>query len=133
MKLAQTASWLLGVSIILTVLAASAVEEDSPTTVSTAAQPGSETHVTLEDPVWETVLDRLFGTPDSGGLLDGTRSFDRAEGLTLTAEDRPSLLPPLHLQRSQPWLTQLTPARDRPTRRNDQWAVFWVEDHRAQT
>lgn len=88
MKLAQTAFWLLGVSIILTVPAAGAVEEDSPATVSTTAQPGSETHVTLEAPEWETVLDRLFGTPDSGGLLDGTRSFEfRAEDLTLTAEE----------------------------------------------
>lgn len=87
-KLAQTAFWLLGVSIILTVPAASAVEEDSPAMVSTTAQPGSATHVTLEAPEWETVLDRLFGTPDSGGLLDGTKSFEfRAEDLTLTAED----------------------------------------------
>ena len=71
-----------------TVPAASAVEEDSPTRASTTAQPGSETHVNLEGPEWETVLDRLFGTPDSGGLLDGTRSFEfRAEGLSLTAED----------------------------------------------
>jgi hypothetical protein len=71
MKLAQTAFWLLGVSIILTVPAASAVEENSPATASTTALPGSETHVTLEAPVWGTVLGRLFGTPDSSGLLDG--------------------------------------------------------------
>jgi hypothetical protein len=85
MKLIRSAVWLLGVSVILTVPAASAVGEDGVNTVPAAAQPSSETHVILEAPDWETVLQRLFGTPDSG-LLDGTRPFEfRAEDVTLTA------------------------------------------------
>ena len=81
MKLVHTAFWLVAVSAILALPAASAVGEDgSPT-----AQTDVTAHVTLEAPDWQAVLDRLFGTPDSG-LLDGSKSFSfRAEGLTLTA------------------------------------------------
>jgi hypothetical protein len=40
--------------------------------------------INLNNPDWQAVLDKLYGTPDDG-LLDGTRNFDlRAEDLVLT-------------------------------------------------
>jgi hypothetical protein len=42
--------------------------------------------VELDKPGWQSVLDRLFGTPESG-LLDGTAAFNfRAEDLRLTSD-----------------------------------------------
>jgi hypothetical protein len=82
MKLVRTAFWLVAVSAILALPAASAVGEDS--SALTTAQADVTARVTLEAPDWQTVLDQLFGTPDSG-LLDGTKPFTfRAEDITLT-------------------------------------------------
>jgi len=44
----------------------------------------------LKEPTWQAVLDKLFGTPDSG-LLDGKKAFDfRAEDVKLTANQSAS-------------------------------------------
>lgn len=86
MKLIRSAFWLLGVSAILAIPAARAVGEDGLITTPTA-RPNFQTNVTLEAADWQTVLDRLFGTPDSG-LLDQTGSFEfRAEDITLTSAE----------------------------------------------
>jgi hypothetical protein len=77
--------WVIWVSAILTIGVASAVGDDVSVVTTTTAQTDSKASLSLEAPDWQTVLDRLFGTPDSG-LLDGTRSFEfRAEDVTLTA------------------------------------------------
>lgn len=83
MKLLRPALWLLGVSAILTLSAVGAVGEDGADAVH-PTEPADSKTVTLEAPDWQTVVDRLFGTPD-GGLLDGTASFNfRVEELALT-------------------------------------------------
>jgi hypothetical protein len=76
---------LLWVLLILMLPTGSAAAQDQPS-ASTSTTTKTETQVTLNEPSWQAVLDKLFGTPDNG-LVDGTKSFQlRAEDVTLTAE-----------------------------------------------
>jgi hypothetical protein len=88
MRFANSALSLFAVSIILALPSSSAVAEDNPPVSSAAAQTETRNNntVNLKAPEWQTVLDRLFGTPDNG-LVDGTGAFRfQAEDITLTTE-----------------------------------------------
>jgi len=76
--------WILSISLVVMLSIGTAVAgEDAATSAQTSAKAG--TTIDLKSPTWQAVLDRLFGTPDSG-LLDGTKPFRfRAEDVTLTA------------------------------------------------
>src|SRR5678816_3167194 len=91
MRFTNSALW-LGVSIILALPSSSAVAEDNPPVAPATAQSDIKTNVNLRAPEWQTVLDRLFGTPDNG-LLDGARGFRfEAENITLTPEQSAAFL-----------------------------------------
>jgi len=77
----------LWVLIVLMLGVATAIAQDKAATpTSTTIKSESQGTVTLKEPTWQAVLDKLFGTPDSG-LLDGKKAFDfRAEDLKLTTD-----------------------------------------------
>src|SRR5687768_7844276 len=66
--------WVLTI-LILSVGNTAAQTTSTSTTTTTTATTRTEGTVTLTEPSWQTVLDKLFGTPDSG-LLDGTKTFE---------------------------------------------------------
>jgi hypothetical protein len=75
----------LWVLVILMLVTGSAAAQDQPST-STSTTTKTETQITLNEPSWQAVLDKLFGTPDNG-LVDGAKAFQlRAEDVTLTAD-----------------------------------------------
>ena len=87
MKVLNSIIWLASVLAVVALPSSGAFAEDRPprADVSASAQTDINTTVHLKGPEWQTVLDRLFGTPDAG-LIDGTREFQfRAEGVDLTA------------------------------------------------
>jgi hypothetical protein len=87
MKVLNSIIWLVLVSAVVALPSSGAFAEDRPprADVSASAQTDAKTTLNLKGPEWQTVLDRLFGTPDTG-LIDGTRAFQfRAEDITLTS------------------------------------------------
>jgi hypothetical protein len=63
-----------------------AAQDQPPTTTETSAKTDAQGAVTLKEPSWQTVIDKLFGAPDNG-LLDGKKAFEfRAQHLSLTAD-----------------------------------------------
>lgn len=87
MKVLNSIIWLILVLAVAAIPSSGAFAEDAPpkADVSPSAQTDVITTVNLKSPDWQTVLNRLFGTPDAG-LIDGDRAFHfRAEDLTLTA------------------------------------------------
>jgi hypothetical protein len=87
MKVLNSIIWLVLVLTVVALPSSGAFAEDRPprADVSASAQTDETLKLNLDAPDWQTVLDRLFGTPDSG-LLDSTRTFHlRAEDLSLTS------------------------------------------------
>jgi hypothetical protein len=87
MKVLNSIIWLASVVAVVALPSSGAFAEDRPprADVSASAQTDENPKINLEAPDWQTVLDRLFGTPDTG-LIDGTRAFQlRAEDVTLTS------------------------------------------------
>jgi hypothetical protein len=67
--------------------AAAQKKADAQAQAKTAAQASAaaQSDVRLNKPSWQTVMDKLFGTPENG-LLDGQKSFDfRADSVILTS------------------------------------------------
>jgi hypothetical protein len=59
-------------------------QDQASTSTSATTRTESQGTITLKDPSWQAVLDKLFGTPDNG-LLDGKKAFEfRAEDVKLT-------------------------------------------------
>lgn len=80
MRSSRFACLLLGT--LLLVPPTGVYSQDKPANQATVKNEGV---IKLESPEWQSVLDRLFGTPDTG-LLDGKATFDfRAEDLQLTS------------------------------------------------
>jgi hypothetical protein len=77
----------LWVLIVLMLSAGNAPAQDKPSaSASTTTKSESTGTVILKEPTWQAVLDKLFGTPESG-LLDGKKAFDfRAEDVKLTTD-----------------------------------------------
>jgi hypothetical protein len=87
MKVLNSIIWLVLVLAVVALPSSGAFAEDRPprADVSASAQTDENPKINLEAPDWQTVLDRLFGTPDTG-LLDGTGAFQlRAEDISLTS------------------------------------------------
>jgi len=87
MRVLNSIIWLAMFLAVVALPSSGAFAEDRPprADVSASAQTDEDLKILLKAPDWQTVLDRLFGTPDTG-LLDGTREFQfRAEDITLTA------------------------------------------------
>ena len=87
MRVLNSIIWLAMFLAVVALPSSGAFAEDRPprADVSASAQTDENLKIDLKAPDWQTVLDRLFGTPDTG-LLDGTRGFQfRAEDVTLTA------------------------------------------------
>ena len=88
MKVLSSIVWLVLVLAVVALPSSRAFAEDRPPRADVSASAQTDTHTTtvsLKAPEWQTVLDRLFGTPDTG-LIDGTRAFQfRAEDITLTS------------------------------------------------
>ena len=87
MKVLNSIIWLVLILTVVALPSSGAFAEDRPprADVPASAQTDENPKINLEAPGWQTVLDQLFGTPDTG-LLDGTRAFQfRAEDVTLTA------------------------------------------------
>jgi hypothetical protein len=87
MKVLNSIVWLVLILTVVALPSSGALAEDRPprADVSANAQTDETLKLNMDAPDWQTVLDRLFGTPDTG-LLDGTRAFQfRAEDLTLTS------------------------------------------------
>ena|SRR5688572_9106235 len=85
MTVKKSIIWLL-VSVIVALPFSGAFAEDGPAVPASA--PTAKTIVHFNNPDWQVVLDKLFGTVDApdAGLLDGTGHFEiRAEDLVLTA------------------------------------------------
>jgi hypothetical protein len=65
--------------------AAAKAKEDGQAKADAQANAYAHGDVKLKAPSWQTVLDRLFGTPENG-LLDGKKAFDfQAKDVSLTA------------------------------------------------
>src|SRR6185436_20888866 len=72
----------IGLAVVLTCSPAGLRAEDGK------IEPVKIEPVKLESPTMQELLDQLFGTPTSDGLLDGTRKFEfRAEDVVLTREE----------------------------------------------
>jgi hypothetical protein len=87
MKVLNSIVWLVLILTVVALPSSGALAEDRPprADVSASAQTDANPRINLKSPDWQTVLDRLFGTPDTG-LIDGTRAFQfRAEDISLTA------------------------------------------------
>jgi hypothetical protein len=87
MKVLNSIIWLVLILAVVALPSSGAFAEDRPprADVSASAQTDANPRVNLKSPDWQTVLDRLFGTPDTG-LIDGTRAFQfGAEDLMQTA------------------------------------------------
>ena len=87
MKVLNSIIWLALVLAVVALPSSGAFAEDRPprADVSASAQTDENLKINLEAPDWQSVLDRLFGTPDTG-LIDGNRAFQfRANDLALTA------------------------------------------------
>ena len=116
MKVTRSIIWLL-VSVIVALPSSGAFAEDTASGAVTANAPtDAKAIINLNNPDWQAVLDKLYGTPETpdNGLLDGTKNFDlRAEGLVLTGtqgdfftsldspQNLPALIPLLDLPHSK--------------------------------
>ena len=84
LRSALSSIWIL---LILMLPVGNAAAQDQPSTsTETSAKVETQGVVTLKEPSWQAVLDKLFGAPDNG-LLDGKKAFEfRARDLSLTAD-----------------------------------------------